>query len=204
MDYSPKITVESKVLPGVSFTLHRMTVARRAQIHAAIAGIRAQIRDLQRERKPLEDEYRKVLEAAQAAAKAEVDKLVSEGMTREEAEARVPLDVQFPEDKAAALSDSLVVQRRLERDGIGGAYARALLVSVGCLTIDGETPTVGRVLEEGPIELVDEVAAAAQKVAELSPGDRGNSLWPGTSAPAEAGPQTDTAATSAASAPESA
>lgn len=194
MDYSPEITIESKVLPGVRFILHRMTVPRRARLHQEIAGIRERVREIQRERKPLDDEYRAAAEKARAAAKLAVDKLVAEGLTREEAEQQAPVHLDFPEDKLAAWSDSLMVQKRMEEDGVGIATLRALLVGIEGFTIAGEVPGVDRLIEKGPDELVDEMARAADKVAALAPGDRGNSLWPGTSEPAEAGPIASTIA----------
>jgi hypothetical protein len=204
MDYTPHFTIDSAVLPGVSYTLHRMTVPRRAQIHAAIGETLKQIREIQRERKPLDDEYRAAYDKATAAAKAEVDKLVADGLTREEAEGRVPVTVDFPDEKYTEWARSIEVQRRLEKDGLGTAYARALLVSIAGFTIGGAVPSLDQLIAEGPPELVDEIAEAAQKVAELSPSDRGNLLWPGTSKPPGAGPTTITDATSAEAAAASA
>ena len=115
MDYQPTITVESKVLPGVRYTLHRTTAPRRARFQESVQEYRAQVREIQRQRKPLDEEYQKALDAALAVAKVEVDQLVAEGMTREDAEARVRVDIKLPDDKYTEWADSIEEQRRIEK-----------------------------------------------------------------------------------------
>lgn len=204
MDYQPTITVESKVLPGVRYTLHRTTAPRRARFQESVQEYRAQVREIQRQRKPLDEEYQKALDAALAVAKVEVDQLVAEGMTREDAEARVRVDIKLPDDKYTEWADSIEEQRRIEKYAIARATLRALFVGIEGFTIGGAVPTVDMLIDSGPDELADELAEAAERVMALKPSDSGNLQWPGTSEPAAAGPTSDSTAPLVESAPESA
>jgi len=200
MDILSRIRFESKTAPGVAVTFRRSSVIARDRFLEAASAQRTRVRELYRERKPLDDEYRAAIAKAQAAAKSAVDQLIeAEGITRQAAEARVPVKPDISDEKFERWVDLTDEIQRLERDGSGRATLRSLLVSIEGFTIDGRVPGAAELIEEADCALTDELVQAANEIAQLSPAERGESPWPGISARAAAGPKKDTNAPPASS-----
>ncbi|MEN6537859.1 MAG: hypothetical protein ABFD60_11315 [Bryobacteraceae bacterium] len=205
MDVLTRIEFHSKVAPGAVATFRRASATSRARFLDTLAESRVRIRDLYRQRKPLDDEFQAERSRAMAEAKIEVDQLIeAEGITRADAEARVTVKTNFPDDKFLEWSDLTDEITRLERQSGGWGTLRSLLVSIEGYTLGGKTPTAEELIAEAPCELTDELVTAANEIASLSPTERGESPWPGTSAQAAAGPKSDTTAAAAESTPASA
>ncbi|MEN6533680.1 MAG: hypothetical protein ABFD89_08455 [Bryobacteraceae bacterium] len=205
MDTLTRIEFHSKVVPGAVATFRRASATSRARFLDILAESRVRIRDLYRQRKPLDEEFGAARTKANTEAKAEVDRLIeAEGVTRAEAEARVPVKVDFPDEKFVEWSDFTDEISRLERQTGGWGTLRSLLVSIEGYTLGGKVPTAEELIAEAPCELTDELVSAANEIASLSPTERGESPWPGTSVQAAAGPKSDTTAAAAGSAPASA
>jgi hypothetical protein len=199
MELLSKITFNSQALPGVVVVFRRPTAITRAAFLAGQAKQRIAIREIQRQRKPLDLQYDEALAKAKAAAKVEVDALItSEGISRQQAEERIVdftgMYLQFRADNPewADLADA---QMRLQHDGEGWARLRAMLISVDGLVIDGEpVTTADQVIEQAPPALTDELIEASEQIAGLSPTERGESPWLGTSPKADPKPPNDTIA----------
>jgi hypothetical protein len=193
---------ESKLMPGVVVIFRRFSVTARAAFNESLSAQRAQVREIQRLRKPLDDEYRAAIDKDNARRKPEVDKLVEAGTPRDKAEKQVPPNVEFPDDKFIEWAASRDEQTCIERDGVGRAAFKAVFVSIEEFQIDGRIPTAEQIVDEAPDVFTDELAEAADKVMGLSPGDSGESLWRGTSEQPEAGTPLTTTASPAESAPD--
>lgn len=202
MDILTRIRFESKVCPGLVATFRRASAAARSRVLENASSQRARIRELVRERQPVDDEYRAAIKKAQTSAKVEVDRLIeAESLTRQEAETRVPVHPEIADDRFAEwvrLTDEI---GRLEKEGVGWATLGGMLVSIEGFTLDGHVPTAGELIEEADCALTDELVQAANEIAGLTPTERGESPWPGISAQAAAGPKSDTTAPLAGSAP---
>lgn len=196
MDLLSRFEYRSQVIPGVVVVLKRFTVTTRAAYQQSLATFRAQIREIQRRRKPLDEAYDKAWEAAKAIAKAEVDRLIeSEQIDRAVAEKRVPVKSEFPDDQFAEWSALVDEQKRIERDSLGLSGLRAQFVSIRGLSINGvEVSDAETLLAEAPGELADELIRVANEIAGLGATERGESPWPGTSPQAEVGPKSNTSA----------
>ncbi len=205
MDILTKFEFQSKVIPGAVVVFRRVTVGSRARYFESLTGYRTKLRELHRKRKPLQDALEAAQEAARAIAKVEVDRLIeAESITREEAEKRVPLAVDFPEDQFFEWADLTDEIARVERDGSGISGLRGQFVSIDGYTMDGNVPTVDELIDGGPQEFVDELVKTANEIAGLSAIERGESPWLGTSQPPVDGPKSDSNAESAASPTEAA
>lgn len=198
MDFLSRIQFESKVIPGAVVTFKRVTATTRATFTQALAKYRVLLREIQRQRKPLDDAYNAAMKTAKASAKIEVDRLIeAENTTREEAEKRVPLQIDFPDNQFAEWADSLDRQRQVERDAMGLCGLRAQFVSITGYTIQGEIPNIETLIDEAADEFTAELVDAANGIAGLSPTERGESPWPGTSPRVVDGPKPSTIAESA-------
>jgi len=195
MDILTRIQYESKVVPGAVATFRRASAATRAVFLRSQAQHRAEIREIVRERKPLDDAWSEVLKKARAQAKVEVDRLMTEdaALTRQDAEARVKVSdyLDFPDDQFVERAESLDRQEVIERDGMGWSTLRSMLVSIDGYTIDGRVPGADLLIAEAPMELTDELVRVANEIAGLGATERGESPWPGISAKAEAGPKSN-------------
>jgi hypothetical protein len=203
MDLITKFEYQSKVIPGVTAIFRRFTAASRGMFEQSLGRHRARLRELRCQQAPPEKAYQEAVEKARVAAKIEIDKLMeAEGITRSDAEARITPHVEFPDDQLAALFDLSSQIQRFERDSIGQAGLRAQLVSITGLTLDGVACVdADTLICEAPDTLTDELIDVADQIARLSPTERGESPWPGTSPLMEAGPALDTTATPAGSSP---
>jgi hypothetical protein len=198
MDILTRIEFHSKVCPGVVATFRRTSAASRARYLDSMGAYRARARELRRARKPLDDQYQAAIEKARAAAKVEVDRLIeAQGVTREAAEQRVQVRVNFSEFEQWAEQTEEI--NRLESNASDWCGLRSVLVSIQGYTLAGKEPTAEELIAEAPLELTDELAKAAGEISTLSPIERGESPWPGISAKAAAGPNPSTTAAPAAS-----
>jgi len=199
MDFQTKIPVDSKILPGVTFTLRRLSFNRRTAFHLALANYSAKLRDIRRERKPLDAEYQAAAEKAKAATEPEVQKLVDAGTPRVEAEKKVPIGkIDFPDERFEQWAALMDAEQKLDRAEMTPALIRTCFVGIEGFSQDGRVPaTADELLEDAPPELVEEIAKASDWVMGLPADQQGNLRWPGTSDKAEAGPETVTTAPSA-------
>jgi hypothetical protein len=209
-DLISRITYESKIAPGAVVTFRRPTAASRAVFLQAQAATLAKVREIQRQRKPLDDEHRKALKAHEAELLTRVDAMIeAEGITRQDAESRVEMDrlrfhFEFRADHPE-WGDSIDLQGIIEHDGIGWARLRQMVVGVEGLSVDGEpVTTADGIIERCHPSLADELIKEAERIAGLSATERGELLPPGTSLPLADGASPSTTATPAESAPAAA
>ncbi len=182
MEYVSTKRIESTSCEGVAFTIRKMTVRRRAELEEMQATIRERLRWVQSTMAPLSKEYRAAVEAAKAAVKPARDKLVAEGMGREDAEKEIPLPaVDFGEDKLKRLVEESEMARKIDREELTPKAVEYALVGIEGLTIDGEAATFEALLERGPDPLYEEIAQAVARELGLLPEERENLSSPSTS-----------------------
>ena len=196
MTYNSRETIESKVIPGATFTIKRMSVARRAKFNLAIAEYSAKLREIKKARTLLDGELQTAREAAISA-------LVASGIAREEAETNPALKINFPEEKFQAWADLADQERRLDQDVMTPALVRCGFHSIEGFEIDGKKPDAEVLIEDGPQELCAEIAAAVDRSMGLSLEERLNLKSPTTSAQPVDGPTSNTTAQPASSADSS-
>jgi hypothetical protein len=196
MDFNPINVVPSKLFPGVTYKLNRISYGRRAsfELDPATLAHRAKVREIRRERKALDDEYDEASKRAKAAAEPEVLKLVEAKMSRAEAQEKVyaTLSVDMPAERFLAWSDGIAAERKADRDILGAAVIRCAFAGINGFKIKGQEPTAQELIDDGPPEMLDEMLPACYGVLGMSPEETKNWQWPGTSPQAEAGPKTVT------------
>lgn len=190
MDYVSTKTIESKAVPGVSFVIKKMTARRRDALRDLQEPFMERMRPIREQRQPLHDEYVAAIDQAKAAVKPERDKLVAEGLTRAEAEEKVPLGkIDFPNDRFQEWAKLTEEIRRIDTSEMTPAAVRYCLQSITGLTVDGEPATLDLILENGPDELYNEIAHEVARELGVLPEEAENLSSPSTSAAAVDGTQ---------------
>jgi hypothetical protein len=165
--YSDTIQIESKVCPGVTFVVRKMTVARRERLEELQEGTLQSMKELQTKIEPLAKEFR---ERAAAAKQ----------------EGAAPME--FPASKLSEIVDLHARIKRIDR-----LQMSPILVKFGLESIEGleyrgvrETEAIPATLEllidRGPDDLYDEIAAAVRHELGLEPPEAENLSSPSTSA----------------------
>ncbi len=201
MPFAPTLTHDSKVQPGVKFTVHRMGFGRRTDLDFATLAFRQRLRELESDHPPRSDQEKELgeqLAIAQrkafavpadqydAVLKADVEPLAAE------LAACVPADVK---KRRTVLNEEYTqVEARIQ-----AAWVRAGLVSIDGDPLDGMTAE--QLLDYGPQELALEIYGALIGDGRLGETGRGNSLSPGTSSGQADGASRNTTATPAESQP---
>lgn len=170
MPFAATITHDSKVLPGVSFTLKRLGFGRRVDLDMQTLALRQRLRDLQDQYPPLNDLERELNRQASVARqklKAVPDEEVQAVFDNELApilkefqEAATPADVK----RRADLDMEFVAVDNL----ISPYWIRAGLVSIIGGEVDGMT--ADQLLDYGPPALareIYEILAGEEKLAGL-------------------------------------
>lgn len=182
MNYLSTETFESKLFPGVTVKLKKMSQKRRAQFNVTFAALLQKDRDMAIAREPLELEYGEFLKATDQAKASGGEPPV------------------FPEDKLDQLGKAWMEQRRFNQDEMTGPLVKWGLASLEGLSIDDAPATVETLLDAGPPELVEEISKEITRVMRLSSAEIKNSESPTTSGAVADGATSDTTAAPAASA----
>jgi hypothetical protein len=167
VNFVTTVKVESTVFPGVSFTLNKMSEARRAQLRLMIAEPTSRIRNLLREMGNLEEKY-----------------------PNAETSPR-PEDVT---NELLALSDKM---EQISSDEINPKWLKWGLKSIEGLDIDGVPATPETLLSDGPPALFMEIVSEIKRVAQLSGDEEKNSASPTTSGEPTGGGTTNISAVGA-------
>ena len=69
MPFSPTITHDSKTVPGVQFTVHRMGYGRRTELNQKTLGLRQRLRELEADNPPPNDKETILTEQLEIARK---------------------------------------------------------------------------------------------------------------------------------------
>lgn len=165
LNITSTVVVESKAVPGVKYTLKKMTEGRRIKLRAQIAKPARRLveilGDIEAERIALEYHMQQ-------------KKLAEEN------------GIDFAETYNLTRVSELVTERdTLDKDEIRPAYLRWGLKSVDGLTIDGKPADAESIIENGSdeaIKLYEEMIAEIYKAAGLTERQEGESVPPTTSA----------------------
>jgi len=150
---------ESKLVPGVKFTLRKISQGRRVDLGMQLASVEAKAAELERERQPLLD---KIKEAEDAAAiepcscdHAEDQHLAeTKRCTVADCECRKPVIDREDQERINALD---VKQFFLVQNEFTPIYIRWGVKKIEGLEIDEQPATVESLIEAGPEPLVNEV-----------------------------------------------
>jgi hypothetical protein len=164
MNYTSTESFESKVFPGVTVTLKKMSSRRRAEFNLSMAPLLAKARNLAIANEPIEQEYAEHVKASEIA----------------KANGSTDLPV-FPDAKLDQLGKAWTEQRRFEQDEMSPQILRWGVASIDGLTIDGKPATVESLIDAGPPELSEEITAEVTRVMRLSAAEIKNSGSPTTS-----------------------
>jgi hypothetical protein len=148
--YKSTLPLESTTCPGVKFTLRKMSERKRHQFYLAVADSTEKIRGFLRDAQKLQP---------QVLAAAEDMELLAE-LTAE----------------AERINQAVSAEQRFVIDP---AWVRYGLKSVDGLEIDGEPATIDTLLgDDGPSELVQEIAAAIKAASVMPEAQLKNFVWP--------------------------
>lgn len=203
MKFSPTITQESAVMPGVSFKVHRIGISRRADIDRKTLALRQRLRELELDYPAQSKEEELLAEQLDIAKRKAI--LVPEG----ERESVIKNDM-FPIVRKISEATPIDIQKR--RRVLDEEYAtihgdiRCIWIKEGLIAItggaefefDGMTPD--QFLEYGPIELAREIYEFLDSGGRLAGTASKNSSSLGTSGNQEQPAMKDTSAASAVSA----
>jgi len=174
MNIESRSVLHSTIAEGVSITLRKFSVKRRAQVELQLSEYRERQKDIARQmsecfiKADVKDDEGKLIEAGDSA-EVRLEKL------RKQAAFRIDFE---------SLDDAYLKP----------AYLKVYIDKIEGLDIDGTPATVDTFIEDGPVELADEVYAYIQTHNGLTPGENSASGQPGTSAPPEANPTPSTTA----------
>lgn len=167
MNYVTTISNESKVFPGVTYVLNKMSEARRAQLRLRISEPTSRIRNLLREMANLED--------------------------RNPSTAENPRSEEV-NNELLMLSDKM---EQISSDEINPQWLEWGLKSIDGIDIDGVPATLKTLLTEGPPALFQEIVNEIKRVAQLNGDEEKNSGSPTTSGELTGGETTSTSAVGA-------
>jgi hypothetical protein len=188
MSFSPTITHDSHILPGVRFTVHRIGLARRAEIDRKTLSLRQQLRELEMDyppQTPKEEELAEQVEIAKRKAAAvseeEMQRVLRADLIplAKQLAAAAPLEAQ---KKRISLNEEYATIQSLIRV----EWVRAGLISISDSrdvpmeeSLDGIP--VQEFLESGNLQLAAEIYEALTGDGRLAGATAKNSLSPGTS-----------------------
>jgi hypothetical protein len=185
MNFVTKTEHQSKVIPGASFVVRKLTEARRIEISMSLAEAYDKIEALRRASLPLRARVAPLLKEAQA-------------MPKEEIAAYLQNLVATNPDFSASMNEQRKVDA-LEAAEIVPVYLKALLASVGGVTVD-DVPLTPDTIADGPPELYAEVVAEIKREMGLTDDESGNSASPSISSAPVDGETKNTSAAHAGSA----
>jgi hypothetical protein len=181
MSFSPTVTYESVSISGVSFTVHRIGIAKRAELDRKTLSLRQQLRELELDYPPQSQEEEQIFEQLDIAKRKAA--MVSEA----EREVVIKDDV-LPLAKRLIEIPSIEVQKK--RRALDEEYAtikteiRCAWIKAGLVSINGgeyDGVTVDQFLEFGSLELAGEIFDALNGDGRLAGPAAKNSQSPGIS-----------------------
>ena len=160
MPFSPTLTHESKTVPGVTFTVHRMGLGRRVDLDQKTLDLRQRLRELEADNPPPNDREKIIGEQLEIAKK----KALS--VPPEEFDGVLENDIKPLADEMVAAGDPEVRKKRATLNEeyslidakIRLAWIRAGLIGIAGADMDGMT--ADQLLEYGPSVLAQEIYQA--------------------------------------------
>ena len=168
MPFSPTLTHESKAVPGLTFTVHRLGLGRRTDIDFQTLAFRQRMRELEADYPPASDqeqEIQKQIEIAKKKALAVPDDQFDAVMKKDVEPLGKELDAAIPPEvkKRRAVIDEEYGQVDLR---IRAAWIRNALISIDQRTNAGpgelDGMTADQLLDYGPPALAQEIFARLQ------------------------------------------
>lgn len=198
MNYESTQTFKSTTTPGVSFTLVKINVRQRLLFNLKMAKQFEELRAIYRKRKPFDDAYQDAIKAAREKARPEIDALMqAESLTREDAIKRLKIPLDFAADKLDQMVALIEEADTYDAREVTPELVRYFLASIEGLTIDGEAATAALLIDKGPDELYREIAAAIAQQMGMTPEEKTNLQFAGTSKqPADGSAMADPAVSS--------
>jgi hypothetical protein len=163
MNYSTTESFESKLVPGVKYTLRKMSHGRRLKLNTVTAPILDKAIAIQREYEPLLEDLKAVEDAAKLLPctcehdlNPEKDSHLPDNnrCTVEGCDCRKP---DYDMEKFKKVSELRFKETKIYDDELTPAYVRWGVQSIEGLEIDGEPATVESLIESAPEPLVDEL-----------------------------------------------
>ncbi len=167
MNFVTQVRKESKLFPGVFYTLTKMSEARRANLRLRIAEPTSKIRNLLREMGKIEERYP-----------------IVEGSSR-------PDDVI---DELMKLADQM---EEVSANKINPEWLRWGCKKIEGLQIDGVEATPEALIDDGPPALFAEIVDEIKRVAQMNGEEEKNSESPTTSGAVTDGTSSDSSAATA-------
>src|SRR5678816_4002486 len=168
MNYSSTVTVTSKVSPGTTYVLKKMSAGRRAVFNLAMADYFQKQRDLWTEREPLETELLQIINEDRTTKR--MARPAGETVPDDDPLADLPegtgtqillwirktepaIAARFSADKAKRMSELQAKEVILDQDEMQPQLLRWGLASISGLEIDGEPATVENLIAAGDPDL---------------------------------------------------
>jgi hypothetical protein len=185
MNYLSTKTIASKLFPGVTYALRKMSHPRRLAFNLSIAASLAKREDIGREFGPLQAERERIVSEAKISpcTCVHVEHDPDSGRCKTEScDCRKPATDEV--DKRMAELEA--AHSQIVLDEINPALVRWGLAKITGFEIDGRQPDTESLISEGPELLIHEIASEITSVMQLSPLEAENFVSPSTSgAPAD-------------------
>jgi len=207
-DFPTEHRVESKLAPGVVYTIHPPTYGRRIQFDRAIAEFRAKTRLIERRYSKLKDQHKELQDRFNASRDKQAAKMALAIAEEPDANTRQALTEEMEALKASyfVMSEDLQTQfDQVESDSLQSMACDfeaprliTYLLAVEGLKLGGVEATPKLLLEKGPTELTREALDAIEEIADVAAEQLKNLSSPSISSSQGGGKTTDMTATPAA------
>lgn len=204
--YTSTIKFESKLVPGVSFHLRKISHARRIKLNELAAAVYAKMGDINRELAPVMDEIKRA-EAAAVIEPCTCDHSADEHDNEHKYCTHTGCTCRHPKpnQEVGDYAKRLELESRLwvvMSNELYPIIIRWGVLKIEGLEIDGQPATTDLLIEEGPssinsVDLVEEVGAEIQRMLSLSTDEVMGFAQPITSAGQADGQTTSTIAPAA-------
>jgi hypothetical protein len=174
MNYTTTEVFESKLAPGVKYTLKKISHGRRLKLNAVTAPILEKAIALQREYQPLLEDLKETEDAAKLLPCTCEHDLDPEKDTHlpENNRCNVPgCECRKPDydmEKFAKLNELRFRENEIYDDELTPAYVRWGVQSIEGLEIDGEPASVESLIESAPEPLVTELGTELLRLTKLT------------------------------------
>jgi hypothetical protein len=197
MSFSPTIVHDSKAVPGVRFTVHRMGFGRRTDLDFQTLNLRQRLRELEIDNPPDTPREKELQEQIAIARKKallvppeEIDAVISADIVPLMADLAAAADPETKKRRAVLNEEYITVESRIRE-----RWIRAGLVSIEGGEFGGMS--ADELLQFGPAELAAEIYQAIASGGKLSGAETKNSSSPTISGAPVGGEKTSTDAPNA-------
>ena len=160
MPFSPTITHDSKTVPGVQFTVHRMGYGRRTELNQKTLGLRQRLRELEADNPPPNDKEKILNEQLEIARKKAL------AVPAEEFDEVLQNEIKPLTDELVLAGDPAIRKKRAvlnEEYAMVDAKVRMEWIRAGLVSITGgdlDGMTADQLLQDAPPELAQEIYTA--------------------------------------------